>query len=414
MRGRGKAFAAFLSLLVVGCDSERPVDPLGRHTVVWLYPIDVNRPMIEDLVRRFEREHPDIHIEIRAVPGSQYQTKLKTLVAAGKPPDVFVCGDVFFAYLKPFLSDLSDLARRDAKEIELDDFYPAVQKAMTPGGRVYFLPQWFNVSLLYYNRRLFREAGEPYPTADWTWDDYAKAAKRLTKGDVWGSNVTTGWWGQWLTLVHGAGGDLFNPEITRCTLDTPEAVRGLTFYRDTIREGFAPPPGAGPSTGFASGKLAMDYGGHVGLWSTYRQIPTLDWDIEALPKGPSGRRGGEISLTALGIAKDSPEREAAWKFLKFMSSRESIRTHVAHGYLAIRRSVAREAQKNDRNYAAVERALESAEPIPSSKDFVEIALDLVQPEIDRILTEDVPPAEAARAATRAANAFLQATNGGAR
>jgi ABC-type glycerol-3-phosphate transport system substrate-binding protein len=158
----------------------------------------------------------------------------------------------------------------------------------------------------------------------------------------------------------------------------------------------------------------MDYGGHVGLWSTYRQIPELDWDIEALPKGPSGRRGGEVSLTALGIAKDSPEREAAWRFLKFMSSKESIRTHVAKGYLAIRRSVARETQAHDRNYAAVERALESAEPIPSSKDFVEIALDLVQPEIDRILTEDVPPAEAARDAARAADAFLQATNGGAR
>ena len=66
------------------------------------------------------------------------------------------------------------------------------------------------------------------------------------------------------------------------------------------------------------------------------------------------------------------------------------------------------------NRAAVETALETAEPIPSSKDFVEVALDLVQPEIDRMLTENVPPTQAARNATRAANAFLRATNGGAR
>lgn len=398
--------------MLAGCEHARPVDPLGRHTVIWLYPTDVNRPMIEALVQQFERENKDIHVDIRAVPGAQYQTKLKTLIAAGEPPDVFVCGDVFFAYLKPFLADLTDLAKRDAKEIDLNDFYPAVQKAMTPGGRIYFMPQWFNVSLLYYNKRIFDAAHEPYPRADWTWDDYAAAAKRLTKGDVWGSNITTGWWGEWLTLVHGAGGDLFDPAITHCTLDTPAGIKGLTFYRDAIKNGFAPPPGEGPSTGFASGKLAMDYGGHVGLWSTYKKLPDLDWDIEALPKGPSGRRGGEISLNALAISKDSPEREASWRFLKFMSSPESIRVHVSNGYLAIRRSIARETANSNakpHNRAAIEVALESAEPNPNSADFVEIALDLVQPEIDRMLTEGISPEETAKRSTRAADAFIQAT-----
>ena len=407
---------ALALLTLLGCAHERLVDPLGRHTVIWLYPYDAgSQAMVKGLVARFEAENPDVHVDVRTVPGSQYQTKLKTLVAAGEPPDVFVCGDVFFAYLKPFLADLTSLARRDAKEIDLTDFYPGVQRAMTPGGRIYFMPQWFNVSLLYYNKRLFDAAHEPYPRADWTWDDYAAAARRLTRSGVWGSTVTTGWWGEWLTLVHGAGGDLFDPAITHTTLDSPEAIRGLTFYRDTIRDGFAPAPGEGPSTDFASGRIAMDYGGHVGKWALYRQIPSLDWEVEALPKGPSGRRGGEISLTALAISKDSPEREASWRFLKFMSSKESIRAHVDQGYVAIRRSVAaerRDASKAPRNRAAVERALESAEPIPSSKDFVEIALDLVQPEIDRMLTENVPPAQAARDATQAADAFLKATNGG--
>ena len=405
-----------LSLLLLGCTHERPVDPLGRHTVIWLYPSDAGtKPMTATLLASFERQNPDVHIDVREVPGSQYQAKLKTLVAAGEPPDVFVCSDVNVVYLMPFLSDLTDLARRDAKTIDLADFYPAVRKAMTVDSRIYFLPQWFNVSLLYYNRRIFDAAREPYPTADWTWNDYAAAAKRLTRKGVWGSTVTTGWWGEWLTLVHGAGGDLFDPTITRSTLDTPEAIRGLTFYRDTIRQGFAPAPGEGPATDFASDQYAMDYGGHVGKWAIYRQIPTLDWEIEALPKGPSGRRGGEISLTALGISKDSPEREAAWRFLKFMSSKESIRAHVDRGYVAIRRSIAaehRDAGMAPRNRGAVERALESAESIPKSKDFVEIALDLVQPEIDRMLTENVSPQEAARRATRAADAFLKATNRG--
>jgi multiple sugar transport system substrate-binding protein len=390
----------------------------NRRHVVFLYPIEDNRPMVERLIDRFRAMHPDILLEVRAVPGNQYQAKIKTLVAAGEPPDVFVCGDVTFPYLRPFVADLSTLCRRDAKEIDFDDFYPAVRRAFTIDRHIYFLPQAFNVSLLYYNKKVFRESNEPLPTAQWTWSDYAAAGRRLTKrgpdGQVvtWGSTVTTGWWGEWLTLVHGAGGDFFDPAITTCTLDSPQALEGLGFYRDKIyKDGFAPAPGEGPSTGFRSNAFAMEFGGHTGNWKSYRQIPDLEWDIEALPKGPSGRRGGELSLTALGIAKKSTEQEAAWQFVKFMSSRESIEAFARFGYPAVRRSVASMdfyALQPPFNKPALERAMESAEPDPDSPDFMEIALDLVQPEIDEMLSEDIQPKEAARRAVRAADSFLKA------
>lgn len=376
--------------------------------------------MVEKLVSRFEQLHPDIHIEIRAVPGNQYQPKIKTLVAAGEPPDVFVCGDVTFPYLRPFVADLSGLYKRDSNEIDPEDYYPAVRKAFTVDGKVFFLPQAFNVSLLYYNKKLFRASNEPFPTADWTWTNYTDAAKRLTKrgsdGAVitWGSTITTGWWGEWLTLVHGEGGDFFNASMTRCTLDSPEAIRGLTFYRDKITEGFAPGPGEGPSTGFRSNEMAMEFGGHTGDWKSYRQLPDLDWDIEALPKGPSGRRGGEISLSAMGVAKKSKELEASWQFVKFMSGKEAVEAFVRFGYPAVRKSVAAMpfyASQAPLNKAALERAMDSAEPDPNLPDFMEIALDLVQPEVDLMLAEGVSPQETARRATRAANLFLEAQEG---
>lgn len=403
----------------MACGCGAPAKPSGVHNVVWLYPIDENRSMVEELVQKFERENPDVHIEIRAVPGAQYQTKLKTLVASGSPPDVFVCGDVFFAYLRPFLADLTEYAKRDADKLKLDDFYPAARQAMTVNGHIYFLSQTYNVSLLYYNKKLFREVGIPFPTADWNWNDYAGAARKVedykkrTGADVWGSTITLGWWGEWLTLVHGAGGEMFDPSLTRCTLDAPEAIDGLTFYLSTIgANGFAPRPGYGPATGFASGKYAMEFGGHTGNWPTYRKIADLDWDVEALPKGPKGIRGGEISTGGLGISKDSTEKDAAWRFLVFMTSPETIRRFMIQGWPPIRRSVAAEVPKDQKPAcrAALERALASASPIPSSPDFVEIALDIVQPEIDQMIEDGQDPEKAAGRATKAANAFLRATS----
>ena len=406
-------------LALTGCQSSTGTSKRA-HNVVFLYPTEDNRPMVEKLVKRFEELHPDIHIEIRAVPGNQYQPKIKTLVAAGEPPDVFVCGDVTFPYLRPFVSDLSDLTTRDATDLDLDDFYPAVRRAFTVDGHIYFLPQAYNVSLLYYNKKLFAEAKEPIPRAEWSWKDYSDAAKRLTKKkpdgsvEVWGSSITTGWWGEWLTLIHGAGGDFFDPGITTCTLDSPAGIQGLRFYRDKITTlGFAPAPGQGPSTGFRSNQIAMEFGGHTGEWKSYRQLPGLDWDIEALPKGPSGRRGGEISLQGLGIAKKSQEREAAWQFVKFMSGKESIEAWARFGYPAARKSIAAMPFYADQlplNKPALEIALDSAEPDPSSPDFLEIALDLAQPEVDRMLSDGKSPEETAKKATLAANSFLRATN----
>ena len=410
------ASLAFLFLLG-GCDS-KPVSDRA-HTVVWLYPIDENRSMVQELVKKFENENPDIHIDIRAVPGAQYQTKLKTLVASGSPPDVFVCGDVLFAYLKPFLADLTDLAVRDKDQIHMEDFYPAVLKATTVDNRIYFLPQTFNVSLLYYNKKIFKDVGLAYPTADWTWDDYRNAGlkvqayKARTGADVYGSTIILGWWGEWLNLVHGSGGDLFNPEVTRCTLDSPEAIQGISFYLAKIgKDGFSPRPGYGPSTGFASGKYAMEFGGHTGNWPTYRKIKDLDWDVEALPKGPKGVRGGEISVGGLGISRDTTEKEAAWKFLVFMTSPNSIRRFMMQGWPPIRKSIAAEVPKDQKPEcrAALERGLASATPIPSTPDFIEIALDIVQPEIDSMIEEGQDPRIAAGRATKAANAFLKATS----
>lgn len=413
MRRLRVALAVLALGLLAGCEDGIPND--GREHLVWVVPTDVYRPMIEGLVRDFERENPKIAIDMRWTPGGQYPTKLKTLIAAGKSPDIINCGDVWVEYLKPFLSDLTDLGTRDAREIALDDLYPAVRESCEPKGRLYYLPRTFNVSLLYYNRTLFDARKEPYPTADWTWDDYVASAKRLTvrgsdgKVQTWGSNIVTGWWGEWLTIIHQEGGDFFGPH-GRCVLDTPAAIRGLTLYRDKITTlGISPPPGYGPPTGFASGKLAMDYTGHTGLWPTYAKLPDLDWDIEALPKGPSGRRGGEVSVDAIGVAKATPHREAAWRFVKFMASPYSIRQHIKNGFLSVRRSLTGEMKlQRPHNLRAVETALASAESNPRTTDFLEIALDLVQPEIDRMLTDGVPPEVAAKRATAAANTFLDA------
>ncbi len=411
---RGMALAL---LLLAGCGRPPPDDP--RPQVTWMVTVKWDRPHIEAMVRRFEAAHPDIRVKLMWVPGTQYQTKFKTLAAAGQAPDLVECGDVWIAYMLPFMRDVSDLVARDAQEIQLDDFYPEVLRACQHEGRYYFLAAGMNVSLLYYNRTLFDRAGLAYPTAEWTWDDYIAAGQAIMKlpdagrGGVWGGDAMSGWWGEWLIYVRQAGGRLFNDDLTECLLDSPEAIAGLHLYSDRIfKYGFAPEPGFGPDNEFASGKLAMWYGGHTERWKTYNAIPGLDWDIQVLPIGPAGRAGGEIAIRAYGITRSSKHPEAAWELVKYMVAPENLREQLKLGQLPVRKSIAAEwladpAGGSPRNRAVVYQQIPYARPLPRSTDYIELSLSIIQPEIDRMIRGDITPEQAARNATVAANRFLK-------
>jgi multiple sugar transport system substrate-binding protein len=426
IRGFGPPVLIALMFLMIGCDRAAPASVAPNHqtTITWLLSTEQIRPITEAIVADFEKANPDIHVVLRWTPEPQYQTKLKTLIAAGLPPDMFWCSDVWVAYLQPFLYDLTPFVERDAKEYHLDDIYPALRKACQWSGRWYYLPRFFNVSLLYYNKGLFNAGHVSYPTPTWTWADYISAGQKLTQRDsrgtvlTWGSTIVTGWWGEWYIFVRQAGGQMFNPSITHCELNSPQAIAGLQLYADKIfRYKISPAPGYGPSNdnaskSFAIGKYAMEFGGHTGNWPVFDAIPDLDWDVQLLPKGPDGTAGGEVAVDAIGISKQCAHPEAAWRLLKFLTNESSVRRYVSTGLLSVRKSVAEETFRHltpsyhPQHIRTAYEALASAQPLPQSRDFIEIALEIIQPEVDRALSEHVPIPVACERATEAANAFL--------
>ena len=396
-----------------------PPAAAGRTVISWYVAINSLRDHYEAQVAEFERLHPDIKVSIFWVPGSEYNMKLRTLAATGQFPDLFFSGDVWLSYLLPYTRDITGLVRRDAAELGLDDYFPEIRRAMQLDGKYYILTQEMNLSLLYFNRRMFAEAGLAEPTADWTWDDLVRAGKALTrpptagKPGVWGCSRVEGWWGEWLIYVRQAGGKVFSPDGRRCLLDSPAAVAGLRFYLEkSSRHRFSAPAGYEPVNGFVNERVAMVVGGHTVYWFNYDQIPGLDWDVQMLPAGPATRKGGELAMAGFSIGRTSRHPEEAWALAKFLTRPEAIAAIVARGSLSVRRSVAEAVMRapgpraNPRNLEAVYRQFEFGEPIPHHANFIEIMSQIFQPEVDRMLLGEITPEEAGRRATAAGNAFL--------
>lgn len=396
-----------------------PPPPPGCTVISWYVVISPLRDLYEREVAAFERLHPDIKVRIFWVPGSEYNVKLKTLAAVHQLPDLFFSGDVWLSYLLPFSRDLTPQVNRDAAELGLDDYFPAIRRAMQLGGKYYIVPEYMNLSLLYYNRRMFAAAGRAEPTPEWDWRDLVDAGRALTQPPrdgqpgIWGCSRVEGWWGEWLIYVRQAGGTVFTPDGRRCLLDSPAAITGLKFYLEkATKHHISAPAGFEPLNGFVNQRVAMIVGGHTFYWLNYNQMPSLDWDVELLPTGPVTRRGGEIAIAGYSISRESRHVEAAWELAKFLTRRETIREIARRGTLAVRRSVAEEMlaspgpRAHPRNLAAAYRQFEFGEPIPHHANYIEIMGQIIQPEIDRMVLGEITPEEAGRRATAAVNAFL--------
>lgn len=284
----------------------------------------------------FMQKYPKVHVKITTIPSQGYDQKILTLIAGGKAPDIFGSGDVVIPTIvnKNYALDLKPYMEADGFDTEA--FYPDVIDGLTYDGKIVGLTDNWDTQVMYYNRALFKAAGVAEPTADWTWDDYRAAAQKLTSGSgpnkVWGSM-----WQKWfvpiLDVVAAGGGRTYSEDGKSCELDQPDAVKALTFLDDLRKAGVDPGAtednalGRTPDDVFKAGKAAMMIGD--GRWAAYdfASAKNLDWAVAPLPKGPAGR-SNFFHLAMNAIPSNSKNPNAAWKFLRFITSPEGVKMGI--------------------------------------------------------------------------------------
>ena len=157
--------------------------------------------------------------------------------------------------------------------INWDDFWPAERQAVTVGDKIIGVPALVDNLSLVYNKKLFDQAGLAYPTADWTWDDFRAAAKKLTdpskKQFGWAYVADGGEDTVWRfdALLWQAGGDILNSDNTQAEFNSPAGVKAATLLQQmaTVDHSVYLDNGNGNYANlFNSGKIAMLLHGAVG------------------------------------------------------------------------------------------------------------------------------------------------------
>ena len=296
--------------------------------------------VVEEWVAAFNRQNPDIHVEILVRSGFAEQAeRVQVEFAANVAPDVVMAAEPNAWIKAGILMPLDDFIAREPEvisalnpstlkewQLELrDDGVLALGR-----GHYYALPFNDFAVIVAYNRQLFREAGLDEPDDEaWTYDEFTEIGRRLVKdtdgdgnNEVWGLNWhhqspnTTGA----LALAYGSN---YPPIVLEPRVDTdvdsPEFRAALEVQRRWMFEDrIVPPYGVSiPSFGLNSHGMTVVH--NASILDFIHGYPELDFDLARMPSGPAGKYA-RVFTQAIGITSSTPHPEAAWRFVKYLVS----------------------------------------------------------------------------------------------
>lgn len=343
----------YLAALLIGpillstpaCRQETEPQPITLRVANWGSPaVESSFMTLERQIREeFEREHPGVRVQFEQIPGfGQYAPKLLMMHVSGSMPDVISLdassGAVFMD--NGVLRDLNGMVRDDP-DFALEHYFDRLVDIFRRGESLYSIPFDFTPMMMYYNKRLFDQAGVPYPQPDWTWDDFLHKARALTvPGATPGQpprqygfnfiNVMP----FWLPWLWTNGGDVLDPEGRQATgaFDGPRSAQAMRFLTDLMLEHrVAPTLEEGKAAGvdlFRSERAAMDLKGHW-MMIDYR-ADNIDFGVAPLPTN-TGKPTTVVYTTGLSITAKARHPELAWEYIKFMTSKEVQIRRVSSG-----------------------------------------------------------------------------------
>lgn len=308
--------AGIAALVLSGCAPA--AEETGPVTITYTNFIsnDGNEENLAKIVSAFEKENPNITVDVTTLPYGDYGTALQTDLAAGTVSDVF---DVEYSNYASYQAN-GVLAPITLKST--DAYRASLIDAYSTDGTSYALPSSFSDVVVFYNADLFDAAGLDYPSQDWTWADEKAAAEKLTDtgAGVWGDHQPISFYEYYKVLAQN-GESFLNKDKTKVAFNTPggiEAAKWLVDKSGTVMPTIEQGQGTADfdTNLFLDGKLAMM---HTGIWmfGTISKVP-FGWDIAVEPGNK--QQASAVFSNAVGVSATSKNTAAATKFAEFLTS----------------------------------------------------------------------------------------------
>src|SRR5262249_4824778 len=196
--------------------------------------------VMQQLVDSFNASHP--HIVVQASSGGpstgDLLPKVTTALAAGTAPDVAYIYGSYAANIAQSGKTVNLKNIIHTPGYNWNDFYPASQQIVSPGGKVIGFPALIDNLSVIYNKKLFAAAAVPDPSPNCTWAQSPAAAKKMpnpanhTSGvnsPIGGDTLDTSW--RFFPGLWQRGGQILSPDHKKALFNSPAGVANLTLWQ---------------------------------------------------------------------------------------------------------------------------------------------------------------------------------------
>jgi len=305
---------------------------------------DLRAQEMRKIIEKYQADHPNVTLDIQAIPPDGYKTRLKTVAAANQMPDVFILSNGSMTQefsAGGLIQPVNELL--DSKPEWKNNFLPNSFDAFTVDGNIYSAPMGLSpTSILYYNKTILEDNGLTVPT---TWDEMLNAIKVLNEKKI--TPIALGNKAAWLAQssifssladrVTGTEWFLKAAKQDGASFTDPEFVQALTYMQElgnakAFQDGFNAIDNTQMEQMFAQGKAAMMIDGGwalSNLASNASEDAMKQMGATVLPSIPGGK-GDPKTLSGvvgvgMGLGKDAtgPKKDAAYELIYAMSGPEA-------------------------------------------------------------------------------------------
>ncbi|MFD7686771.1 extracellular solute-binding protein [Streptomyces sp. NPDC059781] len=413
MKRRLLALVCVSASLLSGCGL-MPGDA-ERHTVtVWLMQHSASQEYLDRFTEEFEREHPGLDLDIRIQEwtgiGEKVQKALETDEEDG--PDVIEVGNTQVATYAEG-DGLLDLTLESMRDWGREDWLPGLAEPGQWGSQQYGIPWYAANRVVIYRKDLFRQAGVTAPPE--TRDEWLTLTEELDTGGNQGIYLAGQDWYTLAGFIWEEGGDLARDRdgVWRGALDSPEALRGMDFYRRLQALGDGPadadeehPPQAGV---FAEGKVAQIVAVPGLASAILKQNPELKGELGYFPvPGKAADKPGAVFTggSDLVIPAKTDTREGAVEVVAALTGAK-WNTDLARtmNYVPNKAELA-ESVAGEEGVAAMAAGAAQGRATPITPQWSAVEADNpIKEYMTKVLTGSDPATEAERAARRITEAL---------
>ncbi|QYR21444.1 extracellular solute-binding protein [Paenibacillus sp. sptzw28] len=266
----------------------------------------------------FEAAHPDVEIVVEQAADNFESMR----VFQTEPPDIMDSGGWWLFNQKGVFIDLLPLVK-ETPGLEAD-LNPGVMRVATKDGTLPGLPVDVSVPLILYKKQMLDEAGIPYPTEDWTWDDMMAMARKLTLRNEAGVATQFGFATgpdieNYEPFIMRNGGRYLSPDgsTARGYIDSGETVEAFRKVIEMYREHqVTRKPGEPSEAGDLHQGFALVFGFTWFTGGLEANGLGDQYGVVGLPGMPGGEEANMIYMGASGVTTKAKHPELAWAFLR--------------------------------------------------------------------------------------------------